>query len=93
MYRIDTDFSLSIGIWAIVGLEDLVRILSMRRLGGVKLCENILDSCVKKFRQNTENFFYRKDFLNNILLPFRLTSRNGKPVNGAALLCVTAATE
>lgn len=77
MYRIDTDFSLSIGIWAIVGLEDLVRILSMRRLGGVKLCENILDSCVKKFRQNT----------------FRLTSRNGKPVNGAALLCITAATE
>jgi len=92
MYRIDTDFSLSIGIWAIVGLEDLVRILSMRRLGGVKLRENILNSCVKKFRQNTENIFYRI-FLNNIFLPFRLTSRNGKPVNGAALLCVTAATE
>lgn len=57
MYRIDTDFiSLSIGIWALVGLEDLVRILSMRRLGGVELRENVLDSCVKKFRQNTEYF-------------------------------------
>ena len=56
MYRIDTDFiSLSIGIWALVGLEDLVRVLSMRRLGGVELRENVLDSCVKKFRQNTEH--------------------------------------
>jgi len=78
MYRIDTDFiSLSIGIWALVGLEDLVRVLSMRRLGGVELRENVLDSGVKKFRQNT----------------FRLTSRNGKPVDGAALLRVAAAAE
>ena len=93
MYRIDTDFiSLSIGIWALVGLEDFVRSLRMRRLGGVKLRENVLDSCVKKFRQNTGKIEIKEE--NRLyFVPFRLTSRNGKPVNGAALLRVAAATE
>ena len=57
MYRIDTDFvALSIGIWTLARLEDFMWVLSMRSLGRVELREDVLDSGVKKFGQNTKMF-------------------------------------